>query len=127
METLMYSKNFLELFLLVVLSFSGLIGIVAVVSPKRFASIALKCGKWVDSDTGLAARPFDEAQAGHPPDAPPGAAKKKAAKKPAAKKSAASTKAKAPTVTTEAKAPARKTKAPAAGKKSGGKVKASKS
>lgn len=101
-------------------------------------------GKWVDSDTGLAARPFDESHAGRLPDAPPGAAKKVAAKKaaknkaakepaekktavkkPAEKKSAAAKKAGA--ATKKEKAPARKAKTPAAGKKAGGKAKASKS
>ena len=67
-------------------------------------------GQWVDSDTGLAAKPFDELQAGRLPEAPPGATrikaggkkaakskapKKKAAKKPAAIKAAAPKKAKA--------------------------------
>ena len=105
-------------------------------------------GQWVDSDTGLAAKPFDELQAGRLPEAPPGATrikaggkkaakskapKKKAAKKPAAIKAAAPKKAKATatkattTKATATKATARKTKAPvAAGKKAGGKAKTAK-
>ena len=90
-------------------------------------------GKWVDSETGLAARPFDEAQAGHLPEAAPGAVKKKGAaknktaKSKAAEKPAADKKAKVSAASAKTTTPAKKTKAPAAGKKSGGKAKASKS
>ena len=90
-------------------------------------------GKWVDSETGLAARPFDEAQAGHLPEAAPGAAKKKGAaknktaKSKAAEKPAADKKAKVSAAAAKTTTPAKKTKTPAAGKKSGGKAKASKS
>ena len=97
-------------------------------------------GKWMDSETGLAARPFDETQAGHLPEAAPGmtrnkTARKKAPKKPAAPKKAkaVATKAKAAPVATGAKtsvgakkaeAPAKKAKTPpAAGRKSAGKAK----
>ena len=85
-------------------------------------------GQWVDSDTGLAARPFDETQAGHLPEAAPGMTKNKAAKKKAVKNKAAKKPAK------KKSAAAKKTKAPAskaitqpAGKKSVGKAKIPKS
>ncbi len=98
-------------------------------------------GKWVDSDTGLAAKPFDELQAGHLPEAAPGMRKKsvaenKAVKKPATKKSAAAKStqgssgksANASAEATKTKASAKKTKnPPPAGKKSGGKSKTTKS
>ena len=90
-------------------------------------------GKWVDSDTGLAAKPFDESQAGHLPDAPPGTktkkpvkkttVKTKAAKKPAAEKKTKAAEQKA-TAKNTAKATAKKAKTPpTAGKKASGKAK----
>lgn len=94
-------------------------------------------GKWVDSDTGLAAKPFDESQAGHLPDAPPGTKTKKPVKKTtvkttvktkAAKKPAADKKTKAAEQKATAKTTAKKAKTPpAAGKKASGKAKTPKS
>ncbi len=85
-------------------------------------------GKWVDSDNGMPPRPFDESQAGHLPDAPPGTAKKKPAKKSAAKKTKSSVAAKKTGAgLKKTESPAKKAKKPAAGGKSGGKAKTKKS
>ena len=51
----MHAARFFELFVPAFLVFSAALGVVAVISPRFFAKLATKSGRWVDSARYLAA------------------------------------------------------------------------
>lgn len=53
----MYAQNFLDLLIPTALFLSGILGLLAIVSPRCFVRTAAACSRWVDSERLL--RVFD--------------------------------------------------------------------